>query len=91
MGRARWPPRPSPIAPTCPTGVSPRAASPGAVLDDPAEVARRAVGIAVDHQVTAVDGTTLNLVASSICVHGDTPGAAAMAPAGARRARGASG
>ncbi len=52
---------------------------PGAVLDDPAEVVRRAVGIAVDHQVTAVDGTTLNLVASSVCVHGDSPGAAALA------------
>jgi 5-oxoprolinase (ATP-hydrolysing) subunit A len=58
--------------------LAPRSVS-GAVLDDPAEVVRRAVGIAVDHEVTAVGGTTINLVASSVCVHGDTPGAAAMA------------
>lgn len=58
--------------------LAPRTA-PGAVLDDPAEVVRRAVGIAVDHQVTAIDGTTIRLAPSSICVHGDTPGAAGMA------------
>ena len=52
---------------------------PGAVLDDPAEVVRRAVAIAVDHAVSAIGGTTLRLAASSICVHGDTPGAAEMA------------
>ena len=40
---------------------------------------RRALGIAIDHEVTAVDGTTLALTATSICVHGDTPGAAVMA------------
>jgi len=51
----------------------------GAVLTDPAQVARRAVGIAVDHHVTAVDGSVIDLTASSICVHGDTPGAADLA------------
>jgi UPF0271 protein len=51
----------------------------GAVISDVADVVRRAVGIAVDHQVTAVDGTTVNLMASSICVHGDTRGAVEMA------------
>ena len=51
----------------------------GAVLTDPEEVARRAVGIAVDHAVRAVDGTMISLAASSICVHGDTPGADALA------------
>jgi UPF0271 protein len=51
----------------------------GAVLDDPVEVTRRALRIAVDHQVTAIGGTIIDLVASSICVHGDTPRAAGMA------------
>jgi len=48
---------------------------PGAVLTDPAEVARRALRLAVDHEVTTVEGTVISLTASSICVHGDTPGA----------------
>jgi 5-oxoprolinase (ATP-hydrolysing) subunit A len=52
---------------------------PGAVIDDPVEAARRAVRIAVHHEVTAVDGTVVSVTASSICVHGDTPGAAALA------------
>jgi UPF0271 protein len=51
----------------------------GAVITDVAEVVRRAAGIAVDHQVTAIDGTTVSLTASSICVHGDTRGASDMA------------
>jgi UPF0271 protein len=52
---------------------------PGAVLIDPDEVARRARSIAVDHRVRAVDGSVVDLDASSICVHGDTPGAAVLA------------
>jgi UPF0271 protein len=54
-------------------------AVPGAVIDEAGQVARRAVGIAVDHAVTAIDGSTLSLGASSICVHGDTPGATELA------------
>jgi UPF0271 protein len=52
---------------------------PGAVLTDPEEVAGRARSIAVDHRVVAVDGTWVALEASSICLHGDTPGAAVLA------------
>ncbi len=51
----------------------------GALHRDPDEVTRRALRIAIDHEVTAVDGTTLALTATSICLHGDTPGAAVMA------------
>lgn len=51
----------------------------GAVLTDPEEVARRAVAIAVEHRVRATDGTTIAVTASSICVHGDTPGAEVLA------------
>jgi UPF0271 protein len=31
--------------------------------------------------VTAVDGTTVSVRADTICIHGDTPGAAALARA----------
>jgi len=53
--------------------------TPGAVLTDADEVAGRAVALARDHRVTAVDGTEITVRASSICVHGDTPGAASLA------------
>jgi UPF0271 protein len=52
---------------------------PGAVLTDPALVASRAVAIATEHNVTAVDGTVVKVEARSICIHGDTPGAVALA------------
>jgi UPF0271 protein len=54
---------------------------PGAVLHDPAEVAERAVRMAVDGQVGAVDGSTVRVAVDSICVHGDTPGAVELARA----------
>ena len=54
---------------------------PGAVLSDPAEVAARAVSIAVDRKVIAVDGSDVEVRARSICIHGDTPGAVEMARA----------
>lgn len=53
----------------------------GAVLTDPAMVAARAVSIAVNHRVTAIDGTEVEVDARSICIHGDTPGAVEMAQA----------
>lgn len=54
---------------------------PGSVLTDPAEVAARAVRIAVDREVVAVDGSVVAVRARSLCVHGDTPGAVALAGA----------
>ncbi|HEX2314440.1 MAG TPA: 5-oxoprolinase subunit PxpA [Thermomonospora sp.] len=54
---------------------------PGAVLHDAATVAERAVRMAVDGVVTAVDGTDVPVAARSICVHGDTPGAVGLATA----------
>ena len=54
---------------------------PGALLEDPAEVAQRAVLMATDGVVVAVDGTRLRMPVESVCVHGDTPGAVAMARA----------
>jgi 5-oxoprolinase (ATP-hydrolysing) subunit A len=52
---------------------------PGAVIDDPDAVAARAVRMIREGVVTAVDGTVVPLQADTICVHGDTPGAAALA------------
>jgi UPF0271 protein len=54
---------------------------PGAVLTDPAEIAARAVAIVCDSQVVALDGSAITLTARSVCVHGDTPGAVAIAVA----------
>ncbi|KQM39870.1 UPF0271 protein [Microbacterium testaceum StLB037] len=55
--------------------------SPGALVDDPALVAERAVLLVRDREVEAVDGTRLAVEAASLCLHGDTPAAVAMARA----------
>ncbi|MCX4675235.1 LamB/YcsF family protein [Streptomyces sp. NBC_01433] len=52
---------------------------PGAVVHDADEVVRRSVGMAVERTVTAADGSRIPVAARSLCVHGDTPGAAALA------------
>jgi UPF0271 protein len=54
---------------------------PDSVLTDPSVVAARAVRLATDHQVVAIDGTVLEVRARSICIHGDTPGAVQLAQA----------
>ncbi len=52
---------------------------PGSVMHNAAAVAVRAVGMARDAAVTAVDGSQVSVRADTICIHGDTPGAAALA------------
>ncbi|MFI5657680.1 LamB/YcsF family protein [Streptomyces sp. NPDC051684] len=52
---------------------------PNAVVEDADAVVRRSVGFAVDGGVEAVDGSHVAVAARSLCVHGDTPGAAAIA------------
>jgi 5-oxoprolinase (ATP-hydrolysing) subunit A len=52
---------------------------PGSVIHDTAKVVARAVTMARDKQVVAVDGSTIALQADTMCLHGDTPGAAALA------------
>jgi len=51
----------------------------GALVDDPEAVVRRAVGMARDGEVVAVDGGRIAVRARSLCLHGDTPGAARLA------------
>ena len=52
-----------------------------AVLTDPAMVAARAVRMVRDGEVVAIDGTLLAVRPASLCVHGDTAGAVAIARA----------
>jgi UPF0271 protein len=54
---------------------------PGSVLEDPAQVAEHVLRMATESAVRAVDGSILKIRAESICVHGDSPGAVAMAAA----------
>jgi len=54
---------------------------PGALLADPGLVAARAVRLAVDGDVEAVDGSVVRADAASLCVHGDSPSAVDMARA----------
>lgn len=56
----------------------PRAES-GAVLHDPDQVVGRALRIATEGRARAVDGSDVELAADTICIHGDTPGAAGLA------------
>ncbi len=53
----------------------------GSLITDEAEVAARAVRMVVEGVVVAVDGTELAVHPASLCVHGDTPGAVAIARA----------
>ncbi|MEU8458119.1 LamB/YcsF family protein [Streptomyces griseoaurantiacus] len=50
-----------------------------AVVTDEDAVVRRALALGVGGAVEAVDGTTVAVAARSLCVHGDTPGAARIA------------
>ena len=54
---------------------------PGAVLQDPAQVAEHVLRMATESAVRTIDGSILKIRAESICVHGDSPGAVAMATA----------
>ncbi|WP_261165488.1 LamB/YcsF family protein [Microbacterium sp. Marseille-Q6965] len=54
---------------------------PGAVIHDAARVADRMVRLVEAGEIEAIDGTIVPVTAESICVHGDSPGAVAMAGA----------
>jgi 5-oxoprolinase (ATP-hydrolysing) subunit A len=51
----------------------------GALITDLDAAAAQAVRMAVDGEVVAVDGEVISLHPRSLCVHGDTPGAVALA------------
>jgi 5-oxoprolinase (ATP-hydrolysing) subunit A len=54
---------------------------PDALVTGPDEVVRRAVAMALERRVMTVDGRFVPTPVESICLHGDTPGAVALAAA----------
>jgi UPF0271 protein len=54
---------------------------PGALLHDPDDISSRMVRMVTTGRLRSVDGQEIAVSARSICVHGDTPGAVAMAVA----------
>jgi 5-oxoprolinase (ATP-hydrolysing) subunit A len=50
----------------------------GSVIHDPHAVVARVVEMVQQGLVTATDGTRIRLKVDTVCVHGDTPGAAAL-------------
>ncbi len=54
---------------------------PGAVLDNPEEIAERVVTMVRSGRVTTVDGSVKPITVESVCVHGDSPGAMRIASA----------
>ncbi|WIB59625.1 5-oxoprolinase subunit PxpA [Curtobacterium sp. MCLR17_007] len=55
--------------------------TPGSVLHDPDQVAARVLRMVTDGVATAIDGSEIRVRAESVCVHGDSPSAVAMARA----------
>ena len=54
---------------------------PGAVLHDADEIADRVLTMVTSGQVTAADGSLIDIEVESVCVHGDSPGAVQIAGA----------
>lgn len=52
---------------------------PAALVTSADEVVAQALRMASDGKIAAIDGTTLTSPIASLCVHGDTPGAVALA------------
>ncbi len=50
-----------------------------ALLQDPEAAATQALGIATRQEVAAGDGSSVKIEAETLCIHGDTPGAVAIA------------
>jgi 5-oxoprolinase (ATP-hydrolysing) subunit A len=50
-----------------------------ALIADPESAAAQALQIVRDHKVTTTDGTQIPIEAQTLCLHGDTPGAPAIA------------
>jgi UPF0271 protein len=62
-----------------PTGALVSRREKGAVLHDEALIAERMLRLVTEGVVEAIDGSLVRLQADSICVHGDSPGAVAIA------------
>ena len=62
-----------------PSGALVSRREPGAMLHDEALIAQRMLTLVRDGVIEAVDGSMVRVEADSICVHGDSPGAVAIA------------
>jgi UPF0271 protein len=62
---------------------------PGAVLTNPEDAAAQATLIAAESRVIAEGGSSIQVRADTLCLHGDTPGASAIAAAIRQRLRAA--
>ncbi|MFC0507337.1 LamB/YcsF family protein [Micromonospora costi] len=62
-----------------PSGTLVPRTAPGALVTDPEQVAERAVRMATERTVVAVDGSVIPCPVESVCLHGDSPGAVASA------------
>jgi UPF0271 protein len=51
---------------------------PGALVEAPEDVSRRAARLVNEGRIAAIDGSELSIRADTICIHGDTPGAPAL-------------
>jgi UPF0271 protein len=64
-----------------PDGTLQPRSEPGSVIHDPAAAAAQALAVATRGLATATDGSEVAITAETICCHGDTPGAVAIAAA----------
>jgi 5-oxoprolinase (ATP-hydrolysing) subunit A len=62
-----------------PDGTLRKRTLPGALLDTPESAAQQALDIVLRQRVRTSDGTETPVMADTICIHSDTPGAAAIA------------
>ena len=51
------------------------------MLHDADQIAERTLRMVTEGMIEAVDGSRVDVVADSVCLHGDTPGAVEMARA----------
>jgi len=56
----------------------------GALYTDPAKAAAQALAVVERGRIVAADGALLKVQARTLCIHGDTPGAARIAAEVAR-------
>ncbi len=54
---------------------------PGAVVHELQQVVERSVRLVTEHTVVAISGEVVHVEADTLCLHGDTPGAVALASA----------
>jgi UPF0271 protein len=64
-----------------PDGILRKRTLPGSLLEDPSKAAQQAEDIAVRHLVVTTNGSKLNIMAGTVCIHSDTPGSVKIARA----------